>query len=97
MPLVFVLVSLRNLVGDFRDAGDDRTDNMQSIPVVFGFTKNQQWAFYGHVTFVLVTTYIWFQHSFLDPAWMIPLMILQVISYPITPRTSNPKYLNFYE
>ena len=95
--VAFVLVAFRNLMGDFRDVRDDREDNMKTIPIILGFTKNQHWAFYGHLIFVLVTTYTWLQDSFLDKAWLIPILVLQVLVYPITPRSSNPAYLSIYK
>jgi 4-hydroxybenzoate polyprenyltransferase len=94
--LAFTLVFLRNLIGDFRDTGDDKRRNIITVPVFLGIKNNQTWAFYGHLLFTIVTTLVWFHYSFLNSSVIIPIIILQIISYPLTPRLSNPKYLDFY-
>ena len=94
--LAFVLTFFRNVIGDFRDAGDDGASHMFTIPIVLGCHKNQTWAFYGHLLLVLLTTYIWFQYSSIPNSFLYLLMLIQIISYPITPRLSNPWYLNLY-
>jgi 4-hydroxybenzoate polyprenyltransferase len=94
--LVFGLIFLRNLVADFRDAFDDKQRKINTIPVLLGVSKNQIWAFYAHIFLVITTTIIWFQYSFLDTRLILPIVILQLITYPLTPRLSNPKYLNLY-
>lgn len=94
--LVFVLIFIRNLIADFRDASDDEKRNIETIPVLLGINKNQVWAFYIHISFVIGTTIVWFSYSFLDIRLLLPIIILQLISYPLTPRLSNPKYLNIY-
>lgn len=95
--LAFALTFIRNLIADFRDAHDDRERGIKTIPVIIGIRKNQVWSFYIHIIFVLATTIIWFNFSFLDKYLILPIMLLQLISYPLTPRLSNPKYLNIYD
>jgi 4-hydroxybenzoate polyprenyltransferase len=94
--LVFVLTFIRNLVGVFRDAGDDKKRSINTIPAALGFSKNQTWAFYGHMLLVVATTIVWFNYSFLDVRLLLPIIILQILSYPLTPRLSNPRYLDIY-
>src|SRR3989344_9580372 len=94
--LVFALIFVRNLIADFRDAYDDEKRNTKTIPVLLGVNKNQVWAFYIHIFLVIGTTMVWFNYSFLDISLLLPIIILQLISYPLTPRLSNPKYLDIY-
>lgn len=94
--LVFILIFVRNLIADFRDAYDDEKRNIKTIPVLLGINKNQIWAFYIHIFMVVGTTIIWFNYSFLDIRLLLPIIILQLISYPLTPRLSNPKCLDIY-
>lgn len=94
--LVFVLIFIRNLIADFRDAYNDEQRNIKTIPVLLGVNKNQVWAFYIHIFLVIGTTTVWFHYSFLDIRLLLPTIILQLISYPLIPRLSNPKYLNIY-
>jgi len=95
--LVFVLIFIRSLIADFRDAGDDAKRNIQTIPVALGINKNQVWALYSHMIFISLTTVVWSRFSFLDGRWIILIIILQIITYPFTPRMSNPKYFSFYD
>lgn len=94
--LAFVLTALRNLVGDFRDAASDVESKASTLPVLLGAKRNQVWAFYAHLGLVMLATIIWFQFSYLPSAVMWPVIILEIVTYPLTPRESNPGYLNFY-
>lgn len=94
--LAFALTFIRNLIGDFRDAHDDKERGIKTIPVILGVNKNQIWSFYAHILFVIMTTLVWFHFSFLDKNLILPIILLQLISYPLTPRLSNPKYLDIY-
>jgi len=91
----FGLNFLRNVIGDFRDAGDDKRRNIYTLPVVFQFHNNQSWAFYGHLLFTLLTTTYWFSLTSIPMHWLFAIFIMQVASYGLTPRLSNPTYLNF--
>ena len=95
--LAFVLTFIRNVIGDLRDVRDDKVRNIATIPVAMGMNRNQSWAFYGHLVFTIFTTLVWFNFSFLDKNLIIPTILIQVISYPLTPRLSNPKYLDIYQ
>lgn len=94
--LAFVLTVIRNLIGDLRDVHDDKVRGVKTIPVAFGLIRNQTWAFYGHLIFTIFTTLIWFNFSFLNTVLIIPIILIQIASYPLTPRLSNPKYLDMY-
>jgi 4-hydroxybenzoate polyprenyltransferase len=93
--LAFVLAAVRNLIGDFRDIGDDWNDGARTLPTLFGFRRNQKWAFWGHLGAVITTTVIWFQFTDLGIIFLIFCIFVQIISYPLTPRQSNPPYLMF--
>ncbi len=94
--LAFVLTFARNLIGDFRDTESDRERGIKTIPVALGIRENQAWSFYAHMLLVTLTTIIWFNFSFLDKNLLLLVIFLQLISYPLTPRLSNPKYLDMY-
>ena len=83
----------RNLLGDFRDVENDRKDKMFTIPILLGLKKNHKWAFYVHLGFVIATTILWFSYTQLNIAILIAVVALQIITYPLTPRESNPKFL----
>ncbi|MBI4359772.1 MAG: hypothetical protein HY564_01590 [Candidatus Jacksonbacteria bacterium] len=95
--LAFVLTFIRNLIGDFRDVNNDKERGGKTIPIVLGVKKNQAWSFYAHIFLVIATTIVWFNFSFLQKSLIMPIILLQLISYPLTPRLSNPKYLNIYD
>ena len=94
--LAFVLTFIRNLVADFRDVYSDKQRGIKTIPVLLGINKNHVWAFYTYIILVITTTMIWFNYSFLTTKFIVPIIILQLLFYPITPRLSNPKYLDIY-
>ena len=94
--LAFILTLARNLIGDFRDAEDDKKRSITTIPVAIGLKNNQSWAFYAHMILVVATTIIWFHYSFLALYLIWPIIVIEILSYPLTPRLSNPKYLNIY-
>ncbi|MCX6784941.1 MAG: hypothetical protein NTV81_03330 [Candidatus Komeilibacteria bacterium] len=94
--VVFVITGLRNLIGDWRDVYFDKKEGLKTIPVLLGVTKNQPWAYYAHLGLVCLTTGFWFYYAQLDPRWLILVVIVQIASYPLTPRLSNPKYLDIY-
>ena len=95
--LAFTLSLVRNLVGDFRDVSVDRESNAHTLPVLLGIKENQSWAFYGHMLLVVASTLVWFHSSFLDMRLALPVILIQIISYPLTPRMSNPKHLNIWK
>lgn len=94
--LAFILIFVRNFIADFRDAEYDFTKGIKTIPVQLGITKNQTWAFYTHLLFIFLTTTIWFHFSFLNSHIIVLILIilLQIMSYPFTPRASNPIYFS---
>jgi 4-hydroxybenzoate polyprenyltransferase len=94
--LAFALIFVRNLIADFRDAHDDEVKNIKTIPVLLGIGKDQVWAFYVHMALVVATTLIWSRFSFLSIYMISVIVVLQIVSYPLTPRLSNPKYLNIW-
>ncbi len=94
--LAFILIFIRNVIADFRDAHDDKQRGILTIPVVLGVGKNQAWAFYVHLMLVVAATIIWLNFSFFDSRLILPIILFQLFSYPLTPRLSNPRYLNIY-
>jgi isopentenyl-diphosphate delta-isomerase len=95
--LALTAYAIRNFIGDLRDAGGDYRNRIQTLPVRMGFRRNQGWAFYGHLACVITTTIAWSQYAGINEELLVACILIQLASYPMTPRTSNPPYLNFYE
>ncbi len=93
-PLVFALFFTRNLLADFRDTQCDKNQGSTTLPLILGFKKEYRWAFYAHCLGVAVCTAIWFRYSFLDARLLMPILLMQVFIYPLTPRAGLPGYLN---
>ena len=91
--IAFLLYTIRNLVGDFRDAGDDKKRIIHTIPVAIGLTNNSRLAFLGHLVLVISTTLFWYSKTNLSLAVIVVVILIQILSYPLTPRISNPKWL----
>lgn len=95
--LVFILMFLRNLAGDLRDVYFDRKRGIKTIPVIIGIKRNLKWAYYLHLLLVITTTTVWFHFSFLNKSFLPLIITLELISYPLTPRLNNPKFLDLYQ
>ena len=77
------LTVLRNLIGDWRDVGKDRDEEMRTIPVVLGWP--QPWP-YMHLVAVMTTSTVWWHYTSLDPMWLLATWVIQISTYNITPR-----------
>src|SRR3989338_2113865 len=89
---------IRNLIGDFRDARHDSQTGTKTIPVILGLIKENAWGYWGHLVLTLASTVLWWYFSlFTIPFFIIALLlIVQTLSYPLTPRASGPSFLDFY-
>ncbi len=81
--IVFAAVFVRNLLGDFRDIVKDSKENMKTLPIIFGFKKDQK---YVHLFALLFTSIIWWSFTDLSVLILIPLLALEILTYNLTPR-----------
>jgi len=81
--LVGLLSFIRNLLGDVRDTGKDKKEQMYTIPVALGLKKNIP---YIHLLAVMGTTYVWWMYSNISILFLIALWLIQIGTYRLTPR-----------
>lgn len=81
--LVLVLLVLRNLFGDLRDITKDKKEGMKTLPMVIGLTRDSKNI---HLIFTLITTLFWFQFTELNIWLLIPIFLVQILTYRLTPR-----------
>lgn len=81
--LALVLSTFRNFCGDLRDVVKDRNENMKTLPIVMGLKKDFK---YAHLLIMLTTTFIWFEFTGLSPFLLIPIFLIQILTYRLTPR-----------
>lgn len=82
--LAGVAITVRNLLGDVRDAGKDRTEGMKTIPVLLGLRRNVR---HVHLVATYGTTAFW-AFGFGDVSWWTVAGIwgVQSVTYHLTPR-----------
>lgn len=81
--VVLVAMLIRNLCGDLRDVVKDKGENMKTLPVVFGLSADIK---YAHLVALFVTTFVWFQYTNLQTWLLVPIFLLQIFTYKLTPR-----------
>ncbi|MEI6490777.1 MAG: hypothetical protein WCO16_03390 [bacterium] len=81
--LALMLIIIRNFCGDLRDVVKDRKENMKTLPVVFGLNTDIK---YIHLAVLFLTTFVWFRHTNLEPWLLIPIFLIQILTYRLTPR-----------
>jgi hypothetical protein len=81
--LVAGLLIIRNFAGDLRDVSKDRKDGYKTLPIIFGLNKDFK---HIHLITMLGTTFVWWYLSGINTLWLIPIFIIQVGSYNLTPR-----------
>lgn len=85
-PISFLiggLLIVRNFAGDLRDVVKDRKEGLQTLPIIFGISRNYKSI---HLITMLVTTAVWWYLSGVSILWLIPVFIIQIGSYNLTPR-----------
>jgi 4-hydroxybenzoate polyprenyltransferase len=83
VAIVFVVMTLRNLVGDVRDAAKDSAEGIQSLPVVFGYKKSTHLIYPCSLA---LTSTLWTVLGDL-PWWALAVALLvEVSTYGRTPR-----------
>lgn len=53
-------------------------------------------AYYSHALMVVTTTLVFFGYGWLPDGLLLPIVLLELVSYPLTPRSSTPPHLNLY-
>ena len=81
--LVGVLTFFRNLAGDMRDTEKDRFEGMNTIPVLLNIKKSIP---HIHLIAVIITSSVWWHLSSLSIAWLVVVMLIQLLTYKLTPR-----------
>lgn len=81
--LAFILLFIRNFCGDLRDIEKDSKENMITLPVFFGMKHNIK---HVHLVFTLLTTFVWFIFTDLNYLFLIPIFLIQIYTYNLTPR-----------
>lgn len=85
-PISFLaggLLTTRNFAGDLRDVVKDRKEGYRTLPIILGLKKDFK---YFHLITVLSTTFVWWYLSGITALWLIPIFVIQVGSYNLTPR-----------
>ncbi|MFA6268804.1 MAG: hypothetical protein WCW13_03955 [archaeon] len=81
--IAFVLLTIRNFAGDLRDATKDRKEKMQTLPIELGVKKDYP---YLHLVLLFTTTFIWIILTKINLLYLIPIWLIQLLSYTITKR-----------
>lgn len=77
------VLTLRNFTGDLRDTTKDQKDGYKTLPIIFGIKKNYKNI---HLLTLMGTTTIWWYLSGINIVWLIPIFLVQIASYNLTPR-----------
>jgi 4-hydroxybenzoate polyprenyltransferase len=80
---IVIIMAGRNLAGDFRDAGKDRSEGIRSLPVILGVKNNVPFVY---PIALAITSSIWTAAGGL-PLWMLMAALgVQAATYKLTPR-----------
>lgn len=81
--LVGGLMCFRNLAGDVRDGGKDNVEGVRSLPVVLGLKMNVPFIY---PAFLVITSITWVYVGGISFLWLIPVFVVQGLTYHLTPR-----------
>lgn len=81
--IVLVAMFVRNLCGDFRDVVKDKKENLKTLPVVLRVEKDSK---HIHLVALFATTLIFFQYTNFQFWLLIPIFLIQILTYRLTPR-----------
>ncbi|MES3005811.1 MAG: hypothetical protein V4664_02595 [Patescibacteria group bacterium] len=81
--IVLIIFTIRNLCGDLRDVEKDKKEGLKTLPVILGLNKG---VTYIHLVATFVTTFVWFQFTNLSLLFLIPILLVQLMTYRLTPR-----------
>jgi len=77
------LLIIRNFAGDLRDVVKDRGEGLRTLPIIFGLKKDFK---YLHLLALFATTLVWWYLSGISALWLVPIFLIQIGSYNLTPR-----------
>jgi len=72
------LILLRNLMGDFRDAGKDGEEGLKTIPVILGIKRNVPFLYF---IFLLFTSSVWWLYSELSAIYLLIVLSIEATTY----------------
>ncbi|GHH67355.1 hypothetical protein GCM10017673_14220 [Streptosporangium violaceochromogenes] len=81
--LVFAVMTVRNLLGDMRDAAKDAKEGVGTIPVLLGLRTNTPWVYPAGLAF---SSGLWTVLGDLPPWWYAVALLVQAATYHLTPR-----------
>ncbi len=81
--IALVLIIVRNFCGDLRDITKDKREKLNTLPIAWGLNRNIK---YIHLLTVIITTFIWFQNTNLTIWILIPIFLIEILTYNLTPR-----------
>ena len=81
--IVLVLFFIRNFCGDLRDIVKDKKEHLKTLPVVMGLNKDFK---YIHLVVTILTTFVWFKFTHFSFWLLIPIFLIQIFTYRLTPR-----------
>lgn len=81
--ITLVLIIVRNFCGDLRDITKDKRENLKTLPIFLGLHRD---IMYIHLGVILITTFTWFQYTNLALWMLIPIFLIQIVTYRLTPR-----------
>lgn len=80
---VGIIMAIRNLIGDIRDAQKDYVEGVKSLPVVFGYKRDTAFVY---PAFLIATSVLWTIRGAI-PWWALTLaIVIQLGTYRLTPR-----------
>jgi hypothetical protein len=81
--IAFLVLLVRNTMGDWRDIRKDSKEEMKTIPMIFGLRKNLK---YGHLVAMILSTTIWWTYSNLPFYILLLCLLIETTTYNLTPR-----------
>jgi 4-hydroxybenzoate polyprenyltransferase len=81
--IALLVIFIRNFAGDLRDVEKDSRDNMKTLPISMGLKRGTK---YIHLITILLTTTIWWTYTGISLVVLLPILLIQGLSYNLTPR-----------
>jgi 4-hydroxybenzoate polyprenyltransferase len=81
--IVLVVLTIRNLFGDIRDAKKDWEEGVISLPVRFGYRRHTPLIY---PLAVYLTSILWTVLGHLGLLWLITALAVETLTYRLTPR-----------
>jgi len=81
--IVFLVMFIRNTIGDCRDVEKDYRENMKTTPIIIGLRKNFK---HGHLLAIVMSSLIWWQYTNISLSILFLCIFVEIITYNLTPR-----------